>query len=372
MSAIAEAVALPPTARILVLQLQQIGDSIVATPMLRAVRERYPGATLDIIASPAAAEVHRKNPRLDGVRVHGSAGGRVTRWLSWARLLMGVRRRRYDCVLACANHVSVRHALIAWWSRAPVRVGFTSGKAGFLFNHRVDAIEGEPVSRANLRVAAAVSAYDDDPVGECWYGPEDENAVSALLAASGVSAGAPLAVLHVGSNWQSKTWYPERWTAVAEDLARRGMQPVLVGTVSDAETGREVQQGSRVPVLSLIGQTDISQLAALLRRADLFVGTDSGPRHVAAAVGCRQVTVMSSVDEPWRWLVSSDDIVLRTDPYCAGCLRDHCAHRRCMDQITTSHVVEACGRALRLARPVAASGHHRFRADFAITRTASV
>jgi len=353
MSAPSGTIALRPTAKILVLQLQHIGDSVVATPMLRAVRERYPMATLDIVASPAAAEVHRKNPRVNNVYARGTPTTRIARWASWTRLLMAVRRRRYDCVLACANHVSVRHALIAWGSGAPVRVGFAGGRASILFTHRLDAVGDESVSRANLRVAAAVGARDDDPGGECWYGPEDERAVGELLAAHGVSHEARLAVLHMGSNWQSKTWYTERWMDVAEALAERGLQPVLVGAAGDVDAGREVQKRSVARVVSLIGHTDICQLAALLRRADLFVGTDSGPRHVAAAAGCRQVTVMSSLDEPRRWLLGGSDIVLRSDPHCAGCLRQHCAHRRCMDQITTGRVVEACGQALERARPVA-------------------
>jgi ADP-heptose:LPS heptosyltransferase len=99
------------------------------------------------------------------------------------------------------------------------------------------------------------------------------------------------------------------------------------------------------------GETDLCQLGALIARADLFVGTDSGPRHVAGAVRCPQVTVMSSLDDPWRWgLDRPSEVILRTDPSCHGCMLSECSHRLCLDLISADRVIAACQELLTPAR----------------------
>ncbi len=339
-------VVLPASARILVMQLQQIGDSVVMAPVLRALRRRYPFATIDVLATPVAYAVHRKSPHIRRFHVYPSPNGRISRAWAWARLLRVVRRERYDCVIACANQVSRRYAVIAWLTGAPSRIGFDVGGAGRLFTHRLEPRRGESVVRANLRVAAAVDAASGDARGELWYDDADVRSVDALLAVRGVSADQPIVVIHPGSNWQSKMWYGERWAEVANMALADGMQPVLVGTARDAAAVEVVHQQTCGRLISLIGETDLCQLAALLARATLFVGTDSGPRHVAAAVGCRRVTVMSSLDLPGRWSLDDGETILRSDPPCAGCLQSYCAHRQCMQQITAAQVVAACRRAL--------------------------
>jgi heptosyltransferase I len=151
----------------------------------------------------------------------------------------------------------------------------------------------------------------------------------------------PFVVLHPGSNWQSKTWYAERWAAVAEGLAP--LHPVLVGT--DAPLVDAIGRAIRGPWTSLVGKTDLCQLGAVMERAELCVTTDSGPRHIAGALGRPLVTVMSSLDQPHRWsLQRPNEVVLRTDPPCAACLLSYCSHRTCMDRLTVDMVLSACDR----------------------------
>ena len=309
-------VALPDRPKILLLQLQQVGDSMAVSPLLRALHQRYPDMILDVLASPAAKAVHRKSPHVHAMRT-------------------AARGIRYDCVLACVNQVSFRYALIAALTGARRRLGFDVGGAGFLFTRRMSIPPGMNVLKANMLLAAALDADATNPVEEFWFDDADREAAARLVPER------PYVVIHPGSNWQSKTWYADRWAAVADALAP--LVPVFVGTAAEAPLVDEIGRG-----ISLVGKTDLCQLGAVMERAELCITTDSGPRHIAGALGRPLVTVMSSLDEPYRWTFDRpNEIVLRTDPPCAACLLSYCSHRTCMDRVTVDAVLSACARARR-------------------------
>jgi ADP-heptose:LPS heptosyltransferase len=341
-------IALPTNARILLLQLQQVGDSLVMSPTLRAVRDRYPQADVDVLTTPVGYEVHKGSPHIRRLFVAPGQDARRTgrlRW--WLHTTRELRQAGYDCVLACRNHVSARYVLVALVSGARHRIGFDEAPGGFLFTRRLHVGGQESVIQTNLRLAAAIGADGAHPREEFWFDGRDEAHVASLLAAHAIGE-ARLAVLHVASNWQSKTWYAERWAAVADWAARQGLHPVFVGRTCDAGLVAAVQSLMEASSTSLAGATDLCQLGALLARADLFIGTDSGPRHIAGALGRPQVTIMSSLDEPWRWVLNRPrEVVLRTDPACRGCLLSACDHRRCMDLIPADQAIAACQEVLR-------------------------
>jgi ADP-heptose:LPS heptosyltransferase len=308
--------ALPDRPKILLLQLQQVGDSMAVSPLLRALHQRYPDMMLDVLASPAAKAVHRKSPH-----VHA--------------MLTAARGVRYDCVLACVNQVSFRYAMIAALTGARRRLGFDVDGAGFLFTRRMSIPPGMNVLKANMLLAAALDADATNPVEEFWFDDADREAAAHLVPEQ------PYVVIHPGSNWQSKTWYADRWAAVADALAP--LVPVFVGTAAEAPLVAQIGRG-----ISLVGKTDLCQLGAVMERAELCITTDSGPRHIAGALGRPLVTVMSSLDEPYRWTFDRpNEIVLRTDPPCAACLLSYCSHRTCMDRLTVDAVLSACARARR-------------------------
>lgn len=338
---------LPDRARILVLQLQQLGDTLAASRVIRAVHERYPDASIDILAGSVAAAVYRRARHIRRVHAIGAPRGGFGRARAWAHVLRAVRRERYDCVLACTNHVSLRHAALAWGVGAPRRIGFDRAGRGFLFTTRLPAQPERSCYEENMDLARAVDcgiAATEGELGDLPFNGTDEHQVSALLLAHRVPDDLPLVVLHPGANWQSKMWYAERWGGVADALAQQGCYPIFVGIEREADLVAEIQGGMRRRSASLVGETTVSELAALLGHAALFVGTDSGPRHLAAAVGCRQVTIMSALDAPDRWRIpGARETVLRTNPPCAGCLRRTCSHRQCLDVILTEDVLAACG-----------------------------
>jgi heptosyltransferase II len=192
----------------------------------------------------------------------------------------------------------------------------------------------------NLSIAALLDADTSSSSVECYFDEVDERDVHSLI---GESITRPLIAVHPSSNWQSKTWYAERWALVADTLmTNHGATVIFVGTEAERAYIDSIRSAMTAATLCVAGKTTLSQLAALLSQCDLFIGTDSGPRHIAAGAGIPQVTVMSSQDRPERWdFRRQQETVLRTDPTCSPCFQSYCAHRRCMSEIGVAQVLTA-------------------------------
>ena len=327
--------------RILILQLQQLGDSVVFTPVLRALRDRYPKAQIDILCSPVSLELYRKCPYADDLVLLPSSHrlDDVPRFLS---VIQQLRRARYDLVVADVTQTATWYGVVAYLTGAKQRLGFVAENRGFLFTTRLRAEIDQSFLTANLQIAYSLGACSPSEAVECFYDDSDVKHVTSLLGQG--SARHPLIAVHPASNWQSKTWFPDRWAYIADGLSSEfGASVVFVGSENEARYAEDIIRRMTQPASSLCGQTSLTELAALLAQADLFVGTDSGPRHIAAGVGVQQVTLMSSQDVAERWTFNRPtEVVLRTNPPCSPCFSSYCSHRRCMDEIGEESVLNAC------------------------------
>ena len=329
--------------RILILQLQQVGYTVIFSPALRALRSHFPNAQIDVLGNGVSAQIYKACPFVNHLYVDRWSRYGERRLLPLARLIRVIRRQRYDCVIADVTQRSFRYGLIAFLSGAPVRVGFDDEGHGVFFTHRLRSPAGASFLECNLLAARALGAPTDAMPEAFFYGEEDADHAERLLTEVDDGPG-PLVVMHPASNWQSKTWYPERWAEIADRLtAERQARIVFVGTKAEAEYVEGIRALMSAPSVSFAGRTDLAQLGAVVDRCELFVGTDSGPRHIAGALGKPQVTIMSSLDFPHRWtLARPSEIVLRTDPECSACQLSQCGHRRCMDLIDAERAFAAC------------------------------
>jgi ADP-heptose:LPS heptosyltransferase len=335
-----------PPSRVLVLQLQQLGDSVIFTPTLRALREHWPEARIDLLTSAVAAHIYKKSPWRDGVHVAKSwtAGRGGNRLRPMLRLLGELRAERYDCTVTDLTQQSFKYSLIARLVGAPLRVGFDVGGRGFLHNVRVPFRPEANWVDANLDIVRTLGGTPRSAQEEVAFDASDTERVRALLGEAGHADGRRLVAVHTGSNWQSRTWYVERWAAACDALGRRhGVTIAFVGSPGEREYVEQVRAAMTTPSISLAGATDIPQLAALFAIADLFIGTDSGPRHIARASGCPHVVVMCAQDDTDRWLGwGRGEVLMRSLPACSGCYYAHCAHKLCMDAIETDRVLARC------------------------------
>ncbi len=270
--------------RVLVVLPNWYGETLFATPFLRALRSAQPSAFLAAVGWPRCREVLLHNPCVDELIDYDERG--ADRGLRGAaRLLRALRARHVDAAFVLRPSLS-RTALLAL-AGIPQRVGFANDKSGWLLTHRAPAPSGREHKAASyLRLLTAVGVEATPHPYEYVVSPEEERAARRLLAQHHLANGRPWIALHPGANWPHKQWPAERLAAVGDRLASsHRVQIVLTGGPADAPLVDAVRRQMRSGAVVLAGETTFRQLGACLQHAQLVVTHDTGALHLAAALG---------------------------------------------------------------------------------------
>lgn len=347
--------------RILAVKLADLGDVLLCTPALRALRQTYPQARLDVLVTPHTEPLIRHLGLVDRVisfpkHDYDTLRGllHLGRWERLVSLFVQLRAARYDAV-ALFHHFSTGYGAIKWRllamaTGAPCIAGLENGRhrswltcpvpdEGFGRRHEVEYA---------LAVAQALGAQvEDASLTLPPFAHEDERA-AALVGKERT----PYIVIHAGSGGYSRArrWDPLRFAAVADALADHlGVNVVVVGT--SADDGDQVVKAMRAPALNLQGRTDLADLVAVLRRCRLFIGADSGVMHLAAATGAPVVAIFGpSNPQAWKpWAPSERVRVVRLGIPCSPCsyigirvgAREGCPQRTCMANLGPEPVLAA-------------------------------
>lgn len=326
-----------PARRILVVLLGAIGDVTRALPLLQRVRRGYPDAHLAWAVEPAAAPLLMHHPALDEIMIFERRGGAA----AFISFLRRVRALHPDLALDLQRHL--KSGIVSRISGAPVRLGFhrRNGREGnWLFN--TDSIDPMPHFSSKLQQFLRFADWlglEPTPVSfELRNTAEEEQRIEGLLAA----IRGPFVAGFVGASWESKLWFPEPTAAVADGLAAHGIETVLLGGPDDAEFAAAAASAARAPVLNLTGRTGLRDLIGIFRRARAAFGPDSGPMHIAAAVGTPVVSVWGATNParsaPWN----NEAGIIRGEAPCSPCYRRRCPiGRLCMQHIAPQTVIRA-------------------------------
>lgn len=351
-------------ARILLLRLERIGDLLMALPAIGDLREAYPSAEIDLVVGswnePLASAVRgvTRVRALDARWLARESEGRgLAALLSSARAW---RAERYD--LAINFEPDIRSNMVLAASGAAWTAGYSTGGGGPLLDV---ALEYDPSAHttANARrlVAAVVGGTPQDvPRTMLEIGGRAAEDAEKLLG----GATRPLVGVHASGGREIKQWPPERFAEVARGLiTASGATIVLTGSRADLPLVQRVA-GLLPPERTIVaaGDADLLATAAVLQRLDLFVTGDTGPMHLANAVGTPIVAVFGPSD-PARYAPTGPlDRVVRVDLPCAPCNRIRLPPERCTGHtpdclalVTVDHVADACAEVLRAHRssPVA-------------------
>jgi ADP-heptose:LPS heptosyltransferase len=315
--------------RILIVLLGAIGDVTRALPLLERVRRGYPQARICWAVEPPSAPLLQGHPAVDALLVYDRPRGA----LEFLRFVQRVRRFEANLTLDLQRHL--KSGVISRCSAAPLRLGFhrkNAREGNWLFNtHRLDPM---PHFSSKLEQFLAFGTWLGVPEGPVtfglWLSGEEDARVDELLA--GVRA--PFVAAFVGSSCESRRWFATRTAAVIEALAKRGVQMVLLGGPGDVAFGAAVAEAAHAPVLDLTGRTGLRDLIGIFRRARAAFGPDSGPMHIAAAVGTPVVSLWGATSPgrsaPW----GSESRVLVGAAPCSPCYLEHCPiGRLCMEEI---------------------------------------
>jgi len=340
--------------RILLIKPSALGDVVHTLPVVATLRRRYPNVALDWLVEEEAADLVRGHPAVSEVLVSGRR-----RWLRQMRsaatlpaalrearaFLRGLRQRRYGAVLDLQG--LFKSALYVLAAGAPLRVGLTDGREGatWALTHRVTP-PPQPVHAVEryLALAAAVDATEVVRDFTISLAAEDLDTAEAMRR----SVASPCVVLHPAARWPTKLWEADRWRAVAAALGAAGIGVLLTGSGADRELANTICAGLRPAPRSLAGQLTLKQLSAVLQGADAMVTVDSGPMHIAAAVGTPIVALFGPTD-PARTGPCGPATILRRALPCSPCLERRCRiaeQYRCMRDLTVAEVVGAVQRQL--------------------------
>ena len=276
--------------KILVRSVNWIGDAVMSTPALMAVRETYPRAEITLLANPLVGQLLQGHPAVDRVLIfdrklqHRGLLGRL-------RLARQVAAERFDLAVILPN--SFDSALIPWLARIPVRIGKASDGRSLLLTHRFheqapSAERHEVQYYRELLGRFGISAEQSLPT--LAVTAQEEHEAATLLAEHGISTEELLLGINAGASFGSaKRWYPERFASVAQRLAASwGARVVLFGGPDELGIVAAIEREMTGNCLNLAGKTTVRQLMALIKRCNFFVTNDSGPMHISLLLlACR-------------------------------------------------------------------------------------
>ena len=325
-----------PPQRVLIIKPSAIGDIVHALPVLPRLRKLWPSAKISWLVAPAGAALIERHPLLDEVIPfeRGRYGGWYNPAAMWelVQFLYQLRRRKFDVVIDLQG--LFRSAWISLASGAPRRVGFSNARefAPWFYTDLVDCSwKHDHAVERYLKIAGALGC-PDGPVEFCFAVDEEDRRFIAEL----VSPGMKYAVLMPGTNWATKRWPIERFAQLAGILKERlGLESIVAGGAGDGELARQIPAK-----LNLVGKTNLRQIVALLERASLVVANDTGPMHVAAALGVPLVAPYGPTDPARTGPYGRQDSVIRLNLPCSPCYSRTCSHRSCLEWLEIEPVIK--------------------------------
>ena len=344
-----------PPQRILIIRLDRLGDVVLSTPVIQALRAKFPDAYLAMMVRPACREIIDGNPLLNEVIVYDKDVLHRSVKATW-RFARRLRAHHFDTAIVL--HPTNRSHWIVRFAGIPMRVGYDR-KWGRLLTHRVPHAkqEGEQhEARYTLQLLEPLGIRDVEPHPSVPVNAEAAASAEALLTAAGIALGETIVAIHPSASCISKRWMPQRFAEVADRLIREhGARVCIVAAGPDGvESARQTAAAMAQPVVNLAGRLTIAELAAVLRRCRLLISNDSGPVHVAAALGDPVVDIFGRNQRglsPRRWgPIGEGHAVLHKEVGCVTCLAHDCdIDFLCLTSITAEEVFRAASEIL--ARP---------------------
>lgn len=354
--------------RVLLIRLRLIGDVVLSTPVIRALRRAFPEARLSYLVERDAAAVVAGNPHLDEVLIVERSRG-LLRVIDDLRLAWMLRRRRFDVVIDM--HGGPRSSWLALASGAPRRIGYDMPGRQWLYTHTVDRPRELRPRHSVLNQWDLLGGFDGwqdaapDPARDAVEMPLDAAAdarIAARLTAAGVAPHHDLIIVHVSANNPFRRWPEPAFMELVAGIVRgaANRRVLMSSGPSDRQAAGRIAAGARArlgdPAAAAVldfGEFDLAELRALIARSRLFVGGDTGPLHVAATTATPVVAIYGPTlpvrSTPWRDPAILTESVEIPGLPCRPCDQRVCAPGdfRCLSTLRPQDVLTAVERALR-------------------------
>jgi ADP-heptose:LPS heptosyltransferase len=296
--------------QIVALLFRRVGDSLMATPALRAVKQQFADSRLAVIAEPQVTRVFEHNPWIDEIRTIGNSPAIFT---------LSAEIRRNGTPDAALDFLSdPRSALACLLSRAKRRVGFERRGRSRFYTDRIARQDAEhPMYSAahKLALAEAIGAESTDTGTEFYLTEADREYAAAMWKERGWNENTNLVAFFVSSRREHKRWPISAFCEViARMSAEKNYIPLILATPGDESAVAEVRSGSQLPAANVIPVNNLGQLGAVQQRCRLLVGNDGGPKHIAVALHVPTVTIFAPGSAAhWTPLASPDHVAISPD-----------------------------------------------------------
>ena len=328
--------------RILVVKLDHLGDVILATPVFSNLRQAYPNAELHALTGGWSRVVLERHPDVNRVLEYNSPAfyrtGRPTSVKQAFQLYQRLRRQEYDLIVELRGDWR-----IVWFaflrlaphrlSRAALQIASKLGLSRFSGTHETTR-NLDVLRQAGIPVSVQTATFS--------VTAEDEKWASNFLATHKIAGEYPLVAIHPGSPIPLKRWLPERYAELADWLiAQKRAQVLFVGVKDEIPIITEIQKFMRAESINIAGKTTLTQLASILHTCNVFIGNDSGPMHLAAAVGAQTIGLYGPGDPTRFGPIGAQCQTIRRKFDCPPCLGTTCQFGKegCMSEIQVTDVI---------------------------------
>lgn len=330
--------------KVLIIKPSSLGDVIHALPVAVALKAALPSVTVDWVVNRGYEGVLTTHPAIDRVITFDrrllKGGGRLGRLSAFVNDL---RRERYDAVIDLQG--LLRSGLMTLICRSPKKVGFENAREGasLFYTDKVPVPDNNihAVDRYLLTLGRLGISYKTVSFG-LTVGPGDSRLADEIIKAAGIGAGEPFVVIAPSARWDTKRWPAGNFVRLANRLkGEKGVRAVFIGSAEDADILNKAGEKLVQVNAAAFGKTTIMSLAALLTRARLLVTNDSGPMHIAAAVGTPAVALFGPTDPARTGPYGEMHSIIRAADDCSPCFKRECPEVRCMSGITVGRVFDA-------------------------------
>lgn len=345
------------TVNILIVKLSAIGDVVHTLPSLSALRNLYPHAHISWVVEESASDIITNHPHLDRVIISYRK-----RWIKNLKglhslkktmreiqsFIKTVRDRRYD--LAIDFHGLFKSATIVCLSRARRKLGYDSMQelSGLFYNEKIYENMGKHAVDRYLDFVRYLGGKEKNPEFVIQLEEDNQRDVENLLRTNHIDSKAPFVAINPVAFWETKLWQDEKFARLADRIIEELRVPVVFTGGAGEKRIARIQSFMRNPSISLEGQTSLKELAYLYRLSTLIVTTDSGPMHIAAAMGTPAVALFGPTDPLRTGPYGRGHTIIRSDMDCSPCFRKECDTERCMKDITVEDVLEAVKKKIKV------------------------
>jgi len=328
--------------RILIFNVNWLGDVLFSTATIRNIRRNYPNSYIACVVPSRCYPILKGNPYLDEVIIFDEKD-RHRGMLEKLNFVSQLKRKSFDTVFLL--HRSFSRALICRLAGIEQRIGHYTKKRAFLLTKKIIPPERDSLHRIDyyLDVIEKAGLRVEDRYLDFYFTPEDEAQVEAFLKKNSLEPGDFVVAINPGGNWMPKRWPPDYWSRLADDLIEQlGAKVIITGSISDLLLAGQIKEGMKHTPFVACGVFNIKQLGALAKKTKLFITADTGPLHIANAVGAKKIIALfgptaQNITGPYP---SVNVVCLQKDVGCPiPCYKVHCPLNRCMRSITPQEVL---------------------------------